>query len=354
MASIVILGAGVTALTICQQLLGKQVEIKELIVISDYFPSDDDTPPSYASTRAGGHWRPIATNSPMDKNLRKYELETYRYFDSLTGESLEDGCEIDYLKPFGGTIARAASFDYWDCSPEEKLWFADKIAGFRELNTAELPHGVTYGVRYDSFVINCPEYIKWLEWKIEILAQEQGIKLSKIRSKVESFEAIHQQYPHHLLINCTSHSSRELAKDSKCFPVRGQVLLVDAPQVKRTITRITPAGLSYVIPRPGGQVVLGGSHWMNCWIENVDSELTEQIKHKTRLICPELGDLTGSQRSTASVGLRPGRQGGPRIDQPETWLINAYGLAGAGFQMSYGVAQEVLMLVYRQNTHPRL
>jgi D-amino-acid oxidase len=48
------------------------------------------------------------------------------------------------------------------------------------------------------------------------------------------------------------------------------------------------------------------------------------------------------------VGLRPGREGGVRLQKQKiagTWVVHNYGHAGWGYQGSYGCAEDVVALV---------
>lgn len=48
------------------------------------------------------------------------------------------------------------------------------------------------------------------------------------------------------------------------------------------------------------------------------------------------------------VGLRPLRDGGPRIEKEKIgrgWVVHNYGHGGYGYQSSYGCAQDVVKLV---------
>lgn len=65
-----------------------------------------------------------------------------------------------------------------------------------------------------------------------------------------------------VVFNCTGNAAKFLpgVEDSKCFPTRGQVVLVRAPSIKRNLMRHGVDYETYIIPRPGtnGHVILGG------------------------------------------------------------------------------------------------
>ena len=60
----------------------------------------------------------------------------------------------------------------------------------------------------------------------------------------------------------------------------------------------------------------------------------------------------GFQVLSDLVGRRPTRRGGPRIEREildEKVVIHAYGVGGAGYEMSWGIAAEVLRLVQSES-----
>lgn len=118
--------------------------------------------------------------------------------------------------------------------------------------------------------------------------------------------------------------------------------------------------LSYVIPRPGsGTTILGGCKEVGNWETEEDKGLTERILERIRAsgMAPELlrGDGKDAKGEfevlNVQVGLRPGRKGGPRVEVQEggkvggTWVVHAYGHAGAGYQNSVGSAGKVVRLI---------
>ena len=68
-------------------------------------------------------------------------------------------------------------------------------------------------------------------------------------------------------------------------------------------------------------------------------------------LCPSLTDGKGIEALSIirhSVGLRPGRHGGPRVDKERingVKVVHNYGHGSYGFQASYGTAQTALQLV---------
>lgn len=57
------------------------------------------------------------------------------------------------------------------------------------------------------------------------------------------------------------------------------------------------------------------------------------------------------------VGLRPYREGGPRVERDkinDVHLVHSYGHAGFGYQVSFGCAQKVVELVHEALNRAKL
>ena len=186
------------------------------------------------------------------------------------------------------------------------------------------------------------------------------------------------------MINCLGLSARHLylpasaspdpAEAARLHPIRGQTVLVrgelDAIRTLQGYNEKTgETEISYAIPRPGnGTTVLGGCNVKDEWSTEVDGEITEGILRRARDLVPELlvageAGKDGARDGEfdvikAQVGLRPGRVEGARVEREvvslveedgkterEVLVVHAYGMAGAGFQNSVGVASKVLALV---------
>jgi len=69
------------------------------------------------------------------------------------------------------------------------------------------------------------------------------------------------------------------------------------------------------------------------------------------VLCPALTNGKGIEHLSVvrhAVGLRPMREGGPRVEKEKVdgqWVVHQYGHGGYGYQASYGSAQEAVRLV---------
>jgi glycine/D-amino acid oxidase-like deaminating enzyme len=122
----------------------------------------------------------------------------------------------------------------------------------------ELPEGVSFGVSFTTVTINAPKHIEYLRRRLE---EQHSVRF--VRQKISSIESIFAASPAtKIVFNCTGNAAKTMpgVEDAKCYPTRGQVVLVKAPQVQRNIMRHGNGYETYVIPRPesNGNVILGG------------------------------------------------------------------------------------------------
>lgn len=88
------------------------------------------------------------------------------------------------------------------------------------------------------------------------------------------------------------------------------------------------------------------------WDTSFRPELAKDILTRCLAIDPSIssdGTLAGIRILRHNVGLRPSRKGGARLELEKRLegppIIHAYGFGMAGFQQSWGVAEDVLTLV---------
>ena len=148
-----------------------------------------------------------------------------------------------------------------------------------------------------------------------------------------------------IVVNCSGLGSRQLAGDSKLFPVRGQVLRVQAPWVKHFIR--DGSGLTYIYPGISN-VILGGTRQEADWNLSPDAEISRDIFSRCCALEPS---LQGACDIREKVGLRPFRPGlrlqmellaqdGRRLP-----VVHHYGHGSGGISVHWGTALEAARLV---------
>ncbi|KAF2225130.1 hypothetical protein BDZ85DRAFT_233569, partial [Elsinoe ampelina] len=272
------------------------------------------------------------------------------------------------------------SLSFWDRDPEGGiLWWAGEVGGFE---TVAVGGGVVRGVeeagigrgrgqggqggqgtrvqaaaRFDAVAVNVPVYLTWLR---ERVVEKGGVFIRATvpvdRGLVGALEVARATVRRitgregDVFINATGLGAGKLCGDEKCRPVKGQTVLVRG-EADAIWTRLGEGYIAYVIPRPGsGTTVLGGTKEVGTWDERVSEEVTRRILEGAKGLAPELltGRDGGFEVVSAQAGFRPGREGGARVEVERVGgfrVVHAYGVDGAGYQNSVGLAKEVEGLV---------
>ncbi|KAF1800359.1 hypothetical protein V8B55DRAFT_1536843 [Mucor lusitanicus] len=329
---IVILGAGVIGLSTALQL--KQKGYKTVMIVAKYVPGDMCI--EYTSPFAGAHWRTMAPNN--NALLKKFDTITYNRFMELSKSSENPGIMV------------LPSYDYYDdteLSENVDPWFKDLVQDFEFLTEKDnLPHGAKIGHKYNTVLINTPVYIAWLATKFKELGGEI------VQRNVGHIDEVFGLARSLFVINCTGLGARFLGgvSDKAVFPTRGQTIVVKAPHINRTITHMGAQGISYVIPRSDGTVILGGTANKHDFNPFPEAHTNKIILEKTFALCPELKEKP-LEIVKYNVGLRPSRIGGVRIEneiitsrnkKQRVQVTHAYGHGGFGVQSSWGFAEYII------------
>ncbi|KAG6811669.1 hypothetical protein H0H92_006382 [Tricholoma furcatifolium] len=139
--------------------------------------------------------------------------------------------------------------------------------------------------------------------------------------------------PPFALVNCTGLGSLKLTdvQDTDMYPVRGQVLVLQAPWLKEGHTKqVGKEGdgeRTYVIPRRGGEVVIGGTREVDEWLARKGGLRLER----------------GEDLGLGPGALRTGEVGTGEVGEvmPVVSVLHNVGHGGAGWQSCWGCAEEV-------------
>jgi D-amino-acid oxidase len=304
---ILVIGAGVAGLSSALRLIeaGHAVEIVAR-----------EPPPQTTSAVAAAIWYPYRAE-PADR-VRDWAGVTLEEFvrlsaDPSTGIVLRDGLEL-----FRDAV-------------DDPPW-ASVVPGFRRAVSGELPPGYTAGYAMRLPVIDMSVYLRWLEGRV--LASGAGITQRTIRSFADlSPDA-------DVVVNCTGLGARDLCHDRELFGVRGQVIVVEAPEVSEF--RIDDATVTYIIPRLH-DVVLGGTAEDHVYDTGIDTATAASIRTHCERLNPR---LCHAPWRAHKVGIRPCRASvrleRERLDGMS--VVHNYGHGGAGVTLSWGCADEVVSL----------
>ncbi|KKY29091.1 putative d-amino acid [Phaeomoniella chlamydospora] len=340
----VILGAGVIGLTIALELK-QRCPSADIIIVAQHLPGDRSK--YYASPWAGANWMPMAKDSGPEEER---EAVTYRRFAQMVREGSHDAgiYAMDIRAIFDQTKDKAGLLS----TGTDRIWYDSLVpGGLRDLPDATLPKDACFGFDMSTFVIDTQRYLAWLQ----VSALQKGIDIR--RGYYESLTGLFGALPGaKAYFNCTGIGAKRLGdvQDSSVYPQRGQILLVESPKepIGRMYLRASARqGIepTYVFPRGDrGGVILGGCRQPDNWDGEVDPELAEDIKRRCCALCPELGKPEDLKIIQQGVGLRPARKDGARVEREliaGANVVHAYGVAGAGYQCSWGLAKDSVDLV---------
>ncbi|KAF2657285.1 DAO-domain-containing protein [Lophiostoma macrostomum CBS 122681] len=339
-------------------------------IIAEHFPGDYSI--HYTSPWAGAIWRTHATADQAEQC--QWDMASYeKWMDIVSndpGLAERMGIEASHLSTVDAKATPETELD----TSSSSLWFIPHVRGFSAIPSNDLPFGCKSGYVYDSIAISPPKYLQYLITQATALgARTCRARLSPREGFAKAIEAVLKHFsgpnviPNDgnvskpIVINCTGLGARELCHDSDVYPIRGQTVLVrirpsPAPASSSIILHEDPSIAplaTYIVPRPGTDTfVLGGTKIPNDWSSEPDSAISAAIIERCKSVWPALKDAE-IEILSEQVGLRPGRQGGVRLEVEEVdagggvvvSVIHQYGHAGAGYQNSIGSARKALGLV---------
>ncbi|TIA87563.1 hypothetical protein E3P81_03899 [Wallemia ichthyophaga] len=336
---IVVLGGGVIGVTTAVTLARKGYKVT---VCARDLPTDSEST-GFASPWAGANWATFA--SKYDYRLQRWEEHTFKQLWNLipTGHVME--LPITVYKSEQGI---------------KDLWHKHLTPNFRRVHPPCAKPGVS-GAAFTSVSLSAPDYLQHL-YKTAVQLGVGFIRKS-FNSIHEPFQGAHGIPTADLVVNATGLGARKLdgCNDPQVMPIRGQTVVVDAPNVKECVMALDSSYSSesaYIIPRPNGQAILGGCFQVGNWDTEVDIDMGQRILERCFELNKNLsptGKFEDIKVVRHNVGLRPAREGGARLEfelleDPQGFdeghpVVHAYGIGPAGYQCSWGMARDVFNLV---------
>jgi D-amino-acid oxidase len=279
-ADAVVVGCGVIGLTaaICLREAGLDAGI-----VAAMLPHDT------TSSVAAAIWYPYKAY-PED-NVLSWGSRTFEIFEELSGT------------PESGVLMREG-VEIWR-QPVPDPWWSGAVPQIRRCNDDELPPGYRDGHAFVAPVVEMPIYLEYL---LDRFSAAGGSVQRRTLSSLEEVDA-------RVVVNCVGLGARDLVDDASMEPIRGQIVRMRNPGLKRfVLDEENPEGVAYIVPR-SGDCILGGT-----------AEEGELLEHK--------------------VGLRPGRPE-IRLEREDGVIprIHNYGHGGSGITLSWGCAEQTLRLV---------
>ncbi|GAB1204269.1 hypothetical protein APSETT445_002919 [Aspergillus pseudonomiae] len=325
--------AGIIGLNVALEL-SKRGYGQHITVMAEHLPGDESI--DYTSPWAGANFSGI---SGSDANALRWDRSGYLAMMRLIDTEAE---EAKYL-------SKTESTEYWDQAPSQ-----DKIISMTEylhdlviIPPSDLPEGVAFGIRFTTVTLNAPAHCEYLKY---LLSQPRYGGIKFVRRKVSSLQDAFL-YGTQIVFNCIGNAASSLAgvADLKCYPTRGQIILVKAPSVRVNVMRHGKDYETYIIPRPrsDGTVILGGYLQPGDQTRQTRPVETESILSRTEGLLPILKNGE-TEILHVAVGLRPSRQGGARVELETTpeghTVVHNYGAGGTGFQAGMGMAKDAVDL----------
>lgn len=229
-------------------------------------------------------------------------------------------------------------------------------AQFKLVSQDQLAHDIDSVQSFTSICINTAIYLPWLVGQ----CVKNGVIFDRASFKhiAEAASAHHSGQKADVIVNCTGLSSKFLygVRDDNLYPDRGQTVIVRNDPGSIVSVSETEGGkeeVTYIMTRAvGGGTVIGGSHHKHDWNALPDPNLANRIMERAIAICPQLvkkgQGIEGLDIVRHGVGLRPMRNGGPRIEKDQVEgvsVVHNYGHGGFGYQASFGCAAMAISLV---------
>ncbi|ETV96303.1 hypothetical protein H310_10468 [Aphanomyces invadans] len=221
-------------------------------------------------------------------------------------------------------------------------YWAHSVDGFRFLAPDEAKkYGHAFGFEYTSLMIHPGVLMAWMT--------------KQIQSRGGTFEKRHLSSLENLrgdacdvIVNCTGLGAGKLVNDPTVYPVRGQVVKVFNRAINQFFLVESGGHYTYILPRPGGEVILGGTVQAHNWSTDCNDDDVKDIVERCAALDPAVKE---SRVLETKAGLRPSTTRGTRVElDPKrgagtAWIIHNYGHGGSGHTIHRGCAADVARIV---------
>jgi D-amino-acid oxidase len=325
MADVVVIGGGVIGLTtaVCLAEEGLQVQVRSA------------GPPASTTSAAAGAICGPALIEPAGR-VAGWNAATLAEFQALaedpeTGVRLIAGTMVSRTGGLPSSPSAAAPPAVGTELPPQ----ITSLPGFQPCPPEDLPDGFLAGFRATIPAIDMPRYLDYLATRFA--AAGGALQTRPVKALAEAA----QDAP--VVVNCTGVAARDLVPDPAVRPVRGQHVIVENPGLDEYFVEGGAPGPEFVAYIPHGRhVVLGGVAGVDDWRLDPDPVIAERILARCTAIEPR---LKGARILGHSVGLRPDRTGGVRLERERPGYLHNYGHGSVGVSLSWGCAREVVSLV---------
>ncbi|XP_072221426.1 D-aspartate oxidase [Leuresthes tenuis] len=241
--------------------------------------------------------------------------------------------------PEAGVMLSSGWQIFKEVPANKKPFWSEFVIGFRNMTDSELKRfpDHRFGQAFTTIKCECSSYLPWLEKRF----REAGGRVEQ--RKVHSLQELSTNFD--LIVNCSGLGSKTLVGDAEVYPVRGQVLKVEAPWLQHFIR--DGDGKTYIYPGIHS-VTVGGTRQDGDWRLQVDQGDSKSILERCSRLEPS---LSRAKVLGEWVGLRPSRRN-PRVERETVQLqgrrlpvVHNYGHGGWGVTLAWGTAVDALGLV---------
>ncbi|WVQ92945.1 hypothetical protein IAU59_000006 [Kwoniella sp. CBS 9459] len=355
---IVVIGAGVIGLTTAVRLAESHVYTQSkhpIHILADHLPSDP-LDPYYASTIAGAHHLSFADDK--DSRQRRWDSRTFQVmYDEWKKEGEKTGLMV--LKQTEFYVGTDKHLQIYEEHPD-----------FTIVDAATHSAAIDHSISFTSLTMTPAIYLSRLLDRLKGKAHIHRYHLPSLShlDHPSCTALIGSDTPLAVFV-CAGIGAVTLGgvEDRDVYPTRGQVVSLKAPWMRSGWTRQVGSldggeggERTYIIPRPDGTVIVGGTREQGDWYPYPRPETTGDILKRAQEICPGIVPPYLKGQDAASplseivqgvlVGFRPSRVGGTRVETGEdidlhndrVQVIYNYGHGGAGWQSCWGTAEDAV------------
>ncbi|XP_014828138.1 PREDICTED: D-aspartate oxidase [Poecilia mexicana] len=321
---VVVLGAGVVGLStaVC---IAESLPVCSVTLLAEKF-----SPDTTSDGAAGIVFAAPFPDIPLERQRRWFKDS----FDHLLAIAQSQH------SPDAGVILSSGWQIFKEVPATKEPYWSDLVIGFRVMTDRELKRfpDHKFGQAFTTVKCECSSYLPWLEERF----RKAGGRMEQRR--VSSLQELGDGFD--LVVNCSGLGSKTLVGDAGVYPVRGQVLQVEAPWLTHFIR--DGDGKTYIYPGVHS-VTIGGTRQEGDWRLHVDEGDSTSILERCGRLEPSLkkAKVLGEW-----VGLRPSRRN-PRVERERVLLpgrtgmpvVHNYGHGGWGVTIAWGTALDALGLV---------
>ncbi|OQR93668.1 amino acid oxidase [Achlya hypogyna] len=326
---VVVVGAGVVGLTTALQLLLDGIPASQITVVAKDLSADT------VSCVAGALWESPPYQMEANPTAVQWCATTLHILTQLSRDHPDAGIHIVPSFTTSGTLLET-NVDAKNACTSYIEWETPAAANalLRRAGVPELGDKFRYFQSYDAPVAAMDVYLDWLNAEL----RRRGV----VVRQAEVTDLWARAGPNTVVVNCTGLAAH--AYDSNVYPCKGQVVRVHAPWVRAAILDMDSG--AYMIPRPNGDLICGGTSENDVWDLTVESHVTEAILRKCTAVLPSIAN---ARVLGVRTGHRPNRRGGVRLEAEASahggYVVHNYGHGGSGLCCSWGTAIDASKLV---------